>query len=314
MLTFTRNIRLRVYSVALSSLVLSPLNLYASENPPEFDQCLVNLKQNAISAGVNTETIEKSFQNIAYSEKVIELDRKQPEFTSSFSRYLNLRVNDRRVKTGREMLAQHRSLLQEVTRKSGVPAQYIVAFWGLETNYGGYLGNMSTLDSLATLACDRRRSTFFTGEFIAALRLIEKGDASAESMRGSWAGAVGNFQFMPSNYLTHAHDHDGDGKRDLWNSLEDAAMSAGLFLKSMGWETGTRWGREVKLPASFDYAAAGLDQPRELEAWRKMGLRTADGKSLPKAQLKASLLVPAGHKGPKFLVYSNFRVIMGWNR
>lgn len=279
----------------------------------EFPQCIERLESQAIEAGVSSRTASEVLASAEYLERVIELDRRQPEFTTTFADYLNRRVNDERVSKGRELLQEHRKLLDRVTRETGVPAPYLVAFWGLETNFGAYFGKMSVPSSLATLACDPRRSKFFTEQLIAALQIIDEGSISPERMEGSWAGAMGHVQFMPTVFLRHAVDGDGDGRRDLWNSLPDAMMSAGNFLQDLGWNGDYRWGREVLLPQGFDYKLAdGRKLP--LEEWRKMGITDAFGNALANEPIKASLVVPAGHRGPKFLAYGNFGVIMGWNR
>ncbi|MFW6093822.1 MAG: lytic murein transglycosylase, partial [Pseudomonadota bacterium] len=242
------------------------------------------------------------------------LDRRQPEFTQTFTDYYTNRVTPARVQRGRELLREHGGLLRDIQWETGVPAQYLVALWGLETNFGSYFGNMQVPDALATLACDRRRSNYFTRELMAALQIVDAGDVDAEEMLGSWAGAMGHVQFMPSVFLEHAVDADGDGRRDLWNSVEDVMTSAAEFLRALGWEPGWRWGREVLLPEDFDYTLAGRDSRRPLSEWASMGVTDAFGQPLPALDEPAGLLVPAGHQGPAFLVYSNFDVIMSWNR
>lgn len=279
----------------------------------EFDQCLVELGETAVAAGVSRQTADQVMAGVEKVERVIELDRGQPEFTTTFADYLNRRVNQDRIQSGRELLKTHRQLLNRVSRETGVPAPYLLAFWGLETNFGSYFGKMSVPSSLATLACDQRRSQFFTRQWVAALQIIDEGAIPADQMEGSWAGAMGHVQFMPTVFLEHAVDADGDGKRDLWNSLPDAMMSAGRFLESMGWDGEYRWGREVRLPEDFDYSLSdGRKLP--LTEWRSMGITDAFGQALAPADIKASLIVPTGHRGPAFLVYQNFGVIMGWNR
>lgn len=281
--------------------------------PAGFAECLVRLEKTAVEAGVSAKTASEVMAKVSYVDRVIELDRRQPEFTTTFASYLNRRVNGARIQKGRELLVTHRDLLSKVTRETGVPAPYLVAFWGLETNFGSFFGKMSVPDSLSTLACDERRSEFFTKQLVAALQIIDEGAIPAEKMEGSWAGAMGHFQFMPTVFLKQAVDADGDGRRDLWNSLPDAMMSAGRFLKSMGWDGEYRWGREVVLPGNFDFSLAdGRRLP--LTDWRNMGIKDAFGRPLAQADLKANLIVPAGHSGPAFLAYDNFKVIMGWNR
>lgn len=281
----------------------------------EFDRCIAALGERAQDEGISPWVIEESLVLARLNPRVLELDRRQPEFTTSFAQYFNARVNTQRIEQGRRLLAEHRELLDRLARRYGVPPQYLVAFWGLETNFGSFFGRMAVLDSLATLACDTRRSDYFTGELISALRIIDEGSITAERMEGSWAGAMGHVQFMPSAFLRYAVDYDGDGRRDLWGSLPDAMASASNFLKALGWETGTRWGREVRLPEDFPYVDAGLQSRRPLAEWAELGVRRADGSALPVVEgMEASVLVPAGHRGPAFLVYHNFGVIMRWNR
>ncbi|MEQ8515181.1 MAG: lytic murein transglycosylase [Chromatocurvus sp.] len=298
---------------------MAPLAVLAIAQPStgntDFSACLASLQAQARSAGVNERLIRDVVPGLQEQERVITLDRKQPEFLQTFSEYLGLRVTPQRVERGRALLDRHRVFLLDLQAQYGVPPQYLVAFWGLETNYGSYLGRMPTLDSLATLACDQRRSDFFSGEFIAALQLMQRESLEAADMQGSWAGAVGHTQFMPSSYLRYAVDGDGDGQVDLWRSERDALASGANYLKSLGWQAGLRWGREVQLPREFPFQLAGQrDQRRPLAAWADHGVTRGDGGKLPTASVEAALLVPAGHRGPAFLVYDNFDVIMRWNR
>ena len=296
--------------------ILAVFSLPASSNTDatdDFQACLSRLKAHAIDAGVTETTASTVLAQVEHLDRVIELDRRQPEFTTTFADYLNRRVNDDRISKGRTLLREHRELLADVTRETGVPAPYLLAFWGLETNFGTYFGKMSVPSSLATLACDPRRSRFFTEQLTAALQIIDEGAIPAEQMEGSWAGAMGHVQFMPTVFLKHAVDADGDGKRDLWNSLPDAMMSAGHFLQDLGWDGDYRWGREVILPDSFNYELAdGRRLP--LDKWNELGVTDAFGRPLANEPIKAALVVPSGHRGPAFLAYKNFRVIMGWNR
>lgn len=280
----------------------------------EFLACLDALSAKAQTAGVSNKTITNSLRKARLNKQVLELDRKQPEFTTTFADYFNRRVTSQRVDQGRGLLARHKDLLNRIEQEYGVPAPYLLAFWGLETNYGSYFGNIPVIDSLATLACDARRSNFFTIELINALRILDEGAIAPEKMVGSWAGAMGHVQFMPSAFLQNAIDFDGDKKRDLWNSTPDALASAAKFLQSLGWQAGERWGREVKLPAGFPFLEAGLKNSKPVSEWIGLGVKRADNTPLPPATINASLLVPSGHQGPAFLVYDNFNVIMRWNR
>lgn len=279
----------------------------------DFSDCVADLQRQARDAGVADSLVSDVLGTVQYLPRIIELDRGQPEFTRSFADYFNRRVTEKRVTQGRELLQTHRVMLSRLTRVYGVPPQYLLAFWGLETNFGGYMGKVPILDSLATLACDPRRSKFFTVELFEALRLLQLPGVEAP-MTGSWAGAVGHTQFMPSNYRRYAIDGDRDGQTDLWGSIPDALSSGANFLEQLGWERGVRWGREVRLPKEFDYSTLGLKNKRPLAQWGEQGVRTATGANLPKVEIDAALLVPAGHRGPAFLVYDNFGVIMRWNR
>lgn len=281
----------------------------------DFDRCVAELRDHALEQGIAGSVTSRVLAGIEPLERVIEQDRSQPEFTRSFRDYLERRITEQRIEKGRTLYKQHSKLLNRITQETGVPGRYLIAFWGLETNFGRYTGKMPIPRALATLACDRRRSEYFTRELVSALRLIERGDVEAGAMEGSWAGAMGQMQFMPSVYLDHAVDADGSGQVDLWNSVPDALTSAGHLLESLGWSEEERWGREVQLPEGFDYSLAeGLSHKRLLSEWRELGLRNAFGGELPRADMKASLLLPSGHEGPAFLVYDNFRVIMGWNQ
>ncbi|MEQ1815981.1 MAG: lytic murein transglycosylase [Nitrosomonas sp.] len=280
----------------------------------DFGECIARIKSQAKAEGIPDSTISKVLDKARYIPRVIELDRRQPEFTQTFANYFNARINDERIQRGRELFTRHRTLLNQIQQETGIPAQYLVSFWGLETNYGGYFGDWLVVDSLATLACDPRRSTFFTQELLNAMRIVDAGDISPERMIGSWAGAMGHMQFMPSTFLRYAKDIDGDGRRDLWGSIPDAMGSAANFLRQLGWTPGLDWGREVRLPPAFDYSLAGRDQMLSEAEWAKLGVTTTAGTPLLPSEQKVALLVPSGHQGPTFLVTKNFYIIMRWNR
>ncbi|MAY92262.1 lytic murein transglycosylase [Haliea sp.] len=291
--------------------LLGSLSVRAEE---AFAACLEALQGQARAAGVATQIVDDVVPTLQQQARVLELDGKQPEFVQTFAQYFNARVSESRIEQGRALYAQHREFLAQLQREYGVPGHYLVAFWGLETNFGSYLGRMPTLDSLATLACDPRRADFFGTEFIAALQLLEREGLSPVDMQGSWAGAVGHTQFMPSNYLRYAVDGDGDGRINLWRSERDALASGARFLRDLGWVPALRWGREVRLPAEFRYELALSGEALPLAEWARLGVMRSDGAALPTAELQASLLVPAGASGPAFLEYDNFDVIMRWNR
>ncbi len=306
--------KILILSTSIALICVFAVNPPASAAAQSFNQCVANLQLQARQQGISDKTVNQVLGKVKYLARVIELDRRQPEFTQTFAGYFNARVTDERIRKGRSLIAEHRNLLNRIQRESGIPAKYLVSFWGLETNYGGYFGDWSVPDSLATLACDPRRSTFFTQELLNALRIIDAGDITPDRMVGSWAGAMGHMQFMPSTFLNYARDADGDGRRDLWGSLEDAMASAAHFLKRLGWNPDLEWGQEVKLPVGFDYSLAGLHHQLTLGEWAARGVTPVSGPALLPIHQSASLLVPGGHQGPVFLVTNNFHVIMRWNR
>jgi membrane-bound lytic murein transglycosylase B len=297
-------------SLALLIGCMSLNNALANE---QFAQCTATLADKAQQEGVSQATIDAIFPHLVHQDRVIELDRSQPEFVQTFPGYFSKRVTDWRTNKGKEMYAKHKDLLQKLSDKYGVPPHYLLAFWGLETNFGSYKGKMPVLDSLATLACDKRRSTYFTQEFLVAVKLFEREQLTREEMVGSWAGAMGHTQFMPSAYTNYAIDGDGDGQVNLWSSEEDALSSAANFLANLGWEAGYRWGREVQLPTNFDYQQSGYKNRQSLSEWHAQGIKKANGSELGEGDTSAYVIVPAGHQGPAFIAYKNFRVIMRWN-
>ena len=281
---------------------------------PEFEACVTAIGHRAVQDGISQSTVTEVLGGVEQLERVIQADRKQPEFTQTFYDYYRIRVTQSRIEKGRELGNQHLTLLKQVSQQHGVPWQYLVAFWGLETNFGRYFGKLHIPSALATLACDTRRAEFFTQQLLATLKIVDAGHMNIEQLTGSWAGAMGHMQFMPTTYLEHARDGDGDGKADLRGSLVDAFHSAAAYLKAIGWQSGYRWGREVILPDGFDFALAGRHQPQPLGTWRKLGVTSVSGSQLPDVDLSAALLLPSGQFGPAFLVYGNFDIIMKWNR
>ena len=278
-----------------------------------FPQCIERLQQQARHAGVSENTVIDILGPVQPLAKILGYDRNQPEFVQTFTGYFSKRVTNWRVNKGRKKLAEHREFLSKLTQQYGVPAHYLVAFWGLETNFGGIKGKIPTLAALTTLACDERRSAYFSAELIQALLLLERENLKPSQMIGSWAGAMGHTQFMPSAYMKYAKDGDADGKIDLWNNELDALASAANFLQNLGWKSGFRWGREVLLPEGFNYQLAGKSQPQPLSFWSQHKVTQVNGKTLGDSDLKAALLIPAGHTGSAFIIYPNFDVILRWN-
>jgi membrane-bound lytic murein transglycosylase B len=278
-----------------------------------FDGFLQTIVQKSLQQGVSKQTLEAAFAHLTPDPKVLEYDKKQAEFSLNFWRYLRSRVNDNRLWKGQSMLKNNQLLLKEMHQKYGVHPSVLVAFWGLESNYGVNTGKMNLIRSLATLSFDKRRRAFFTRELLALLKLIDAGKLPFEA-QGSWAGAMGNMQFMPSNVAAYGVDANSDGKIDLWNSQADIFASAANFLQHIGWKSGEKWGREVKLPSGFDFSQANLKNKKDLTEWQALGVRDVLGQNLPKADMRAALVLPMGHQGPAFLVYRNFYAILNWNR
>jgi len=303
-------------SILIFSIIASILFTLARPGActEDFSTWLEDLRQEALANGISAATLHEALDDLQPIPRVIELDRRQPEFTQTFWRYLDARVTEGRVERGRLLLELHAELLDAIEKQYGVQPRFLVAFWGLETNFGDYLGSFPVIASLATLAYDPRRSDFFRSELLAALSIIDGGHISANEMVGSWAGAMGQPQFMPSTFARFAVDADGDGRRDIWYSLPDVFASAANFLSKSGWQGDKTWGREVRLPAGFNLALTGLEVEKTLAAWQALGVRRINGDDLPRVNMKASLLLPAGHAGPAFLVYNNYRTTLQWNR
>ncbi|MBL24340.1 MAG: lytic transglycosylase [Rhodospirillaceae bacterium] len=277
-----------------------------------FRSWLSEFRAEASKAGISERTLRTALDGVQPLPDVIKKDRRQAEFTLSYWRYMD-RVNKHRIKKGKALLKKHGAILGRVYKKYGVPPRYLIAFWGLESNFGSTFGGYQVIPSLATLAHDGRRSKFFRAQLLAALKILDNGDITLKRMQGSWAGAMGHFQFIPTTYEGYAVDFDGDGRRDIWHSMADAFASAANYLSSLGWDDSEKWGREVKLPRNFDFGSASLRVKKSLSDWQRSGVRRINGANLPKVDIETSLVIPAGYKGPAFAVYRNFRRIMRWN-
>jgi membrane-bound lytic murein transglycosylase B len=290
-----------------------PLELALAETRP-FDVWLEELRKDALKEGIGAETLTATLTGLAPIERVIELDRRQPEGRFTFQQYNERVLSPSRIERGRELYREHRALLDRVAADYGVQPRFIVALWGIESSYGSYDGDYPVIGALATLAYDGRRASFFRGELLNALRIVDQGHIAIEHMTGSWAGAMGQSQFMPSSYHAYAIDYDRDGQRDIWTSLPDVFASIANYLARAGWNDDYTWGREVLLPARLSSELIGLDASRPLPEWQRLGVRRIDGTDLPSVPLKASLLSTDDGQGPAYLVYDNFRVLMAWNR
>ncbi len=302
------NSTLRAYVL----LVVSTVCMSTIAHTQELASFIESIKAKANARGISEATL-KYLDSAVIIDRVLELDQKQPEFSLNFANYLNLVINKKRITQGQKHVRAYDELFAQVYKKYGVPKNILVAFWGLESNYSETTGVFPLLDAMVTLSYDKRRREFFTAELLDTLELIDN-NIIAPDIKGSWAGALGGVQFLPSNLLKYGVDGDGDGKIDLWNNPRDMFLSAGNFLKNIGWKRGQKWGREIALPKDFDYALADLSIQKPVKEWSTFGVTNADGSALPNASLSASIVVPMGAFGPKFMVYNNYRTILNWNR
>ena len=294
------------------------------ESRPDFTEFVSTLKQQAIAAGVSEAIVNTALDGLTPLEVVVERDRSQPEVVLSIEQYVNRQLTRQFVRTAAEKYKEQHETLALIEKKYGVPSNVLVAIWGMESNFGRFTGTRPTIQALVTLAWEGRRRTLFTTELMNALQILDKGYIELDRMKGSWAGAMGQTQFMPSSYLAHAEDFDGDGRRDIWNTLPDVFASIANYMVAYGWKNDQTWGREVKVPAGgstklaarVGFRQTGCRAERELTVaiplarWESLGVRTTAGKPLPKVDRNASLL-RAGAKS--YLVYSNYDALLGYN-
>ena len=279
-----------------------------------FEAWLQDVRSGALKAGISPTTVDAALDGLAPLDEVITRDRAQPEFTLDFRTYLSRVVSPRRIEEGRRMLAEHGDLLRDVGKRHGMPPELLTAVWGIESNYGRTQGDFSVVQALATLAYDGRRAAMFRSELLNALRILDQGHVELGAMKGSWAGAMGQLQFMPTTFLRYAQDGDGDGRKDIWGSAADALESAANYM-STNWQPGLRWGRQVSVPANFNTSLAGLNRARTLAQWQALGVRLPGREALPRDNVRAAIIFPdTGTREPAFLVYDNYRVLLRWNR
>lgn len=310
-----------VVTVAVRAQAPPPVLPVAS--PPPFDDWLTELRAEAIGRGISSELVERAFADIKPVEQILERDRTQAEFTLGLDDYLKRRINAPTIRIARRMYAKHGSVLRRVEKEYGVPARIIVSIWGLESNFGRFSGVRPTIPALVTLAYDPRRGTMFRNELFNALEIVDRGDIELERLKGSWAGALGQPQFMPSSYLEYAQDFDGDGRKDIWASQADVFASIAYYLQKHGWITGEAWGREVRLPGGIAESITELPRrdtgcrarrlmtdPKPVTAWSKLGVQRVNGNRLPVSTMPASF-VEAGKRA--FLLYNNYEALLGYN-
>jgi membrane-bound lytic murein transglycosylase B len=294
--------------------LLSPCPVGAEEQT-HLAQWVRDFKKEALTRGISAGILDQAFEDFEPIARVIELDRNQPEFTLSLEEYLSRVVSKSRVDQGRNMLSRHRSLLERLYKRYDVPPRFLIALWGIESNFGLSGGTFPVIHAIATLAHDGRRSSYFRTELIQALRIVEEGHISMDTMWGSWAGAMGQLQFMPSTFHDFGVDFNGDARIDIWDDLGDSFASAANYLSRSGWSKGPAWGKEVSLPPNFDREMIGTGTQKKLSTWQRLGVRRANGEDLPKSpDLFGSILQPSGKGGRAFVVYENFRVILAWNK
>ena len=312
------NLKFKISSIIIIFTIINLPSLQADEGY-SFVEWLENIKNIATKEGISEETIDLSFRDVAINERVLELDRSQPEFTLTLDEYLNNTTPKSRMLKGKKLYSEHKDLLLRIYNKYGVQPRFILALWGIETSFGTYTGSFNVIRSLSTLSHDLRRREFFTDELINALTIIDQGHITSDEMMGSWAGAMGQNQFMPSSFLNYAKDFDNDGKKDIWSTLPDVFASSSNYLKESGWNNDLTWGREVMTTKSIQdnfitTSAKEINISKSLSELAALGILKKNGEKLPLRDIQAYLVYPEGEEGRKFLVYENFKVIMKWNR
>ncbi|MEM9032395.1 MAG: lytic murein transglycosylase [Pseudomonadota bacterium] len=291
----------------------NPLVVNAATSNRAFDRWISGFRARAQANGISTKVLDAALRDIRYRTDVIERDRNQSEFTKQIWDYLDSAVSETRVRNGRAALREHKRLLAEIEARYGVEAEVVTAVWGLESAYGDYRGDTPVIPALATLAFDGRRGRFFEEQLIAALKIIQSGDVRPSDMKGSWAGAMGHTQFIPTSYLAYAQDFRGDGQRDIWSDdPTDALASTAAYLSRFGWTKGQPWGVEVSLPRGFDYGQTGEKIKKGPADWARLGVRDMRGQQIPNYG-RASILLPAGAQGAAFMIFDNFHVIERYN-
>jgi membrane-bound lytic murein transglycosylase B len=313
-MSFRRVSRRSLFAAPLLAVPVVSFGIPARAAEDDFTAYLYEVRREAAARGIRVATIDAALRYAEYLPHVIELDHHQPEQVLTFAQYLQKTVTLEREENARQQLFDNRALLDAIWRQYYVDPRFIVALWGMESDFGAVTGNYMVISSLATLGFDGRRGPYFRGELIAALRIIDEGNITAGNMTGSWAGAMGQCQFMPSTFLGYAVDYSGDGRRNIWTNRADVLASIANFIAHLGWRDGENWGEPVLLPAGFDTRFTGLEIRRPIPEWSQMGVRSAAAGPLPVGDREASLVLPDGAGGPALLVYDNFRTIMRWNK
>lgn len=300
----------------LTALLGLSLTAASSSYAVSFDEYVQGLKEQARAEGISEPILTQAFDGVEYKKKAVKADRNQPEKKLTLDQYLPRAVPAWKVKQAKELYQKHYTELTAIGNQIGVQPRFIVALWGVESNFGRFTGGFSVIEALSTLAYDGRREAFFRKQTMAALTILEEGHIAPDNMKGSWAGAMGQCQFMPTSFLAYAKDGNGDGKKDIWNTEADVFASTANYLKQVGWDSDYTWGRQVQLPKNFNYQLKGLkkSQAQSLTQWQELGVRRLNGKALPAVELDAWLVLPDDNKGRAYLVYGNYQSLMKWNR
>lgn len=307
--------------LTLSTLILSSVAVTANESNSEkgkeklpFEQYVTQLKSEAIELGVDPKIVNSAFTEVEFLQRSVKSDKAQPEFKLTLDTYIPRAVPDWKIEQARAAYKKHYTLLHKIGKEYGVQPRFIVALWGIETNFGRLTGRHYVISSLTTMAYEGRREALFKKQLFAALNILEQGHIEQDKFIGSWAGAMGQVQFMPTSYLNYAVDYDGDGKKDIWNNYADVFASAANYLKTEGWDDSETWGRQVLIPEDFDVELAGIKKVKSLTEWQALGVRRFDGSALPKVEMNGSIVIPDDASGRVYLAYNNYRVLMHWNR
>ena len=311
--------KFKYLSLALFTNLLlthTTLAIAAGNESPKisFADYVTNIKIEAKESGINPQVVDQAFANVEFLQRSVKADKAQPEFKLTLDSYIPRAVPDWKIKQAREAYKKHYSLLQKIGKEYGVQPRFIVALWGIETNFGKLTGRHYVISSLTTMAYQGRREALFKKQLFAALTILEQGHIKADEFIGSWAGAMGQVQFMPTSYLNYAIDYDGDGKKDIWNTYADVFASAANYLQTEGWNDQQTWGRQISLPVGFDNKLASLKIKKTLQQWQALGVRRFNGLDLPNVNIKASIVIPDDKSGRIYLAYNNYQVLMHWNR
>ncbi|CZF79948.1 Membrane-bound lytic murein transglycosylase B precursor [Grimontia celer] len=303
----------------ISILIGAALSLSApalAEEKQSFDSYVEGLKKESVEKGYDAALIEKAFSNLTYRERAVKADRNQPEKRLTLDEYIPRAVPDWKVSQARKLYDEHYDDLKRIGEIYGVQPRFLVALWGVESNFGKFTGNFNVIEALSTMAYDGRREAFFRGEVFSALTILQEGHIEIDKMKGSWAGAMGQCQFMPSSFISFAADGNNDGKKDIWNSKPDVFASSANYLKNAGWDDEYTWGRQVITPKNLDRDLSGLsqDKAKTLAEWQALGVRRMNNASLPDVEIKAWLIQPDDEYGRSYLVYGNYQSLMKWNR